>query len=47
MTTAIIDRITHKAMVINMNGNSYRLKETQAWLQQKNQFFILCLRGQN
>ena len=30
--TAIIDRITHKALTINMNGNSYRLKETQDWL---------------
>ena len=34
MTTAIIDRITHKAIVINMNGNSYRLRETQAWLSE-------------
>lgn len=33
MTTAIIDRITHKAIAINMNGNSYRLKETQEWLK--------------
>ena len=33
MTTAIIDRITHKAMVINMNGNSYRLRETQEWME--------------
>ena len=34
MTTAIIDRITHKAIAINMNGNSYRLKETKEWLKQ-------------
>lgn len=33
MTTAIIDRITHKAIAINMNGNSYRLKETQEWMK--------------
>lgn len=33
MTTAIIDRMTHKALVINMNGNSYRLKETKSWLE--------------
>lgn len=32
MTAAIIDRITHKATVVNMNGNSYRLRETQAWI---------------
>lgn len=34
MTAAIIDRITHKATVINMNGNSYRLRETQAWIEE-------------
>lgn len=33
MTTAIIDRITHKAIAINMNGNSYRLRETQEWME--------------
>lgn len=33
MTTAIVDRITHKAITINMNGNSYRLKETKEWLE--------------
>lgn len=33
MTTAIIDRITHKAIAINMNRNSYRLKETQEWME--------------
>ena len=32
MTTAIVDRITHKAFTINMNGNSYRLKETKEML---------------
>jgi hypothetical protein len=29
MTAAMIDRLTHKAYIINMNGNSFRLKETQ------------------
>ena len=33
MTTAIINRLTNKAIAINMNGNLYRLKETQDWLQ--------------
>jgi DNA replication protein DnaC len=33
MTNAMIDRLTHKSYVINMNGNSYRLKETQDWLK--------------
>lgn len=32
ITTAIIDRITHKAIAINMNDNSYRLRETQEWM---------------
>lgn len=34
MTAAIIDRITHKAIAINMNGNSYRLKETEKWISE-------------
>ena len=33
MTNAMIDRLTHKSYVLNMNGNSYRLKETQEWLE--------------
>jgi len=32
MTAAMIDRLTHKAYIVNMNGNSYRLKETREWL---------------
>jgi len=26
--------LTHKSYVINMNGNSYRMKETEEWLGQ-------------
>ena len=33
MTAAMIDRLTHKSYVVNMNGNSYRLKETQDMLK--------------
>ncbi|WP_246615394.1 ATP-binding protein, partial [Clostridium thailandense] len=33
MTAAMTDRLTHKSFVINMNGNSYRLKETKDWLK--------------
>lgn len=33
MTAAMIDRLTHKAYIVNMNGNSYRLKETKKWLE--------------
>lgn len=36
MTVALTDRLTHKSYVINMNGNSYRLKETKAWLKTLN-----------
>ncbi len=32
ITAAMVDRLTHKAYLINMNGNSYRVKETQQWL---------------
>jgi DNA replication protein DnaC len=32
MTAAMTDRLTHKSYVVNMNGNSYRIKETKAWL---------------
>ncbi len=35
MTAAMIDRLTHKSYIVNMNGNSYRLKETQAWLKEQ------------
>jgi DNA replication protein DnaC len=32
MTAAMTDRLTHKSYVVNMNGNSYRMKETKDWL---------------
>lgn len=31
-TSAMTDRLTHKSYVVNMNGNSYRMKETKEWL---------------
>jgi len=34
LTAALIDRLTHKSYVINMNGNSYRMKETKDWLEE-------------
>lgn len=33
MTAAMTDRLTHKSFIINMNGNSYRMKETKTWLE--------------
>lgn len=35
MTAAMIDRLTHKAYIVNMNGNSYRLKETRQWISEQ------------
>ena len=29
LTAAMVDRLTHKAHIVNMNGASYRAKETQ------------------
>ena len=31
LTTALVDRLTHKAYIVNMNGKSYRTKETIQW----------------
>ncbi len=33
LTAALIDILTHKSYVINMNGNSYRIQETKEWLE--------------
>lgn len=32
LTAAMVDRLTHKAHIIDMNGISYRIKETKKWL---------------
>ena len=32
LTAAMVDRLAHKAFMVNMNGNSFRIKETQDWL---------------
>jgi DNA replication protein DnaC len=31
LTAAMVNRLTHKAFLVNMNGDSYRLKETEEW----------------
>ena len=36
LTAALIDRMTHKSYVINMNGDSYRIRETKEWLDKNN-----------
>jgi DNA replication protein DnaC len=33
LTAALVDRLTHKAHLVNMNGESYRLKETKKMLK--------------
>jgi DNA replication protein DnaC len=35
MTAALIDRLTHQAYLVNMNGNSYRMKQTKEWLEKQ------------
>ena len=35
LTAALVDRLTHKAHLVNMNGDSYRLKETIEFLNKK------------
>lgn len=35
MTAAMIDRLTHQAYLVNMNGNSYRMKQTKEWLKKQ------------
>jgi len=37
LTAAMVDRLTHKAFLINMNGDSYRVKETKKWIVQQHQ----------
>ena len=36
LTAALIYRLTHKSYVINMNGDSYRIKGTREWLEETN-----------
>jgi DNA replication protein DnaC len=35
LTAALLDRLTHKAYLINMNGKSYRMKETKKMIDSK------------
>lgn len=36
LTAAMVDRLTHKSYVLNMNGNSFRMKETKEWMKENN-----------
>ncbi|MFA5642302.1 MAG: ATP-binding protein [Bacteroidales bacterium] len=35
LTAALVDRLTHKAFLISMNGESYRLKETKKMMSEQ------------
>ena len=35
LTAAMVDPLTHKAFLINMNGNSFRMIQTKEWLNNK------------
>jgi len=35
LTAAMVDRLTHKAHIINMNGKSFRVKETKNWINEE------------
>lgn len=37
LTAALLDRLTHKSHLINMNGQSYRMKETKNMMNAKKQ----------
>lgn len=36
LTSALTDRLTHRAHIINMVGGSYRILETKEWMEQSN-----------
>ena len=35
LATTIVDRLTHKAILLNLTGKSYRMKETQELINQQ------------
>ncbi|MCZ0704673.1 DNA replication protein DnaC [Natronobacillus azotifigens] len=37
LTAALTDRLTHRSYVLNMNGNSYRMRETAEWLKSESE----------
>ena len=36
LTSALTDRLTHRAHIINMVGGSYRILETKEWIEKSN-----------
>ena len=37
LTAAMIDRLTHKSYILDMSTSSYRIHETEKWLQNQMQ----------
>ncbi len=35
VTATMVDRLTHRAYMVNMNGESYRLKDTRKWVTEQ------------
>ena len=35
LAAAMVDWLTHKSYLVNMNGESYRMKETKEWMEEK------------
>ena len=33
LSAAMVDRLTYKAYMVNMNGNSYRVRETEEFIK--------------
>lgn len=39
MTGALVDRLAHKSYVVDMSGESYRVRETKEWMENKVDLF--------
>ena len=35
MTAAMVDRLTYQSYIVNMNGNSFRMKKTKEWIAEQ------------
>ena len=35
LTAALLDRLTHNSFLVNMNGKSFRMKETKSMMRSK------------
>lgn len=44
MTVTMTDRLMQKSYLVNMNGNSYKIKETKDWLDTLNSKLQILVR---